>query len=422
MKFCSTFRLKGVVMKKWSISGVKIQTPDNVIKKGNIVINGSAIDSVSARAAETPLSVEPGETVVVPGLINAHDHLLGTYYPKIGNPPYINWLPWDNDLKSSPLYEERQHIENRDLYMLGAYRNLVSGVTTVSDHIPHFVAEPHYDYLPTKVIRDYALAHSVTSFALAWGDGIPVEYKKAEEGDIPFVTHIAEGFDEETVRDVDTIIRLGGLGPYSLFIHCIAFSEKDMKKVKDAGASCVWCGDSNMFMYNETADVRMMLQSGINMSIGTDSSATGGLNLLYEMKFDKALYRDIYGEELDDELILKMVTENPARGLHQDDIGMIKQGYTADLALFRDTGGTPAESVLAADLKDLRLLVIDGRPVYGDSEFSDLFRSLKVEYQEVVLDGTDKLIIGDVTGMMQRISRAVGFKKEFPFLPVDFDF
>jgi 5-methylthioadenosine/S-adenosylhomocysteine deaminase len=99
----------------------------------------------------------------------------------------------------------------------------LSGVTTVSDHIPHFVGDPFYDILPMKAIKDFALAHSVAPFALAWGDGINEEYQKAIKKDIPFITHIAEGFDAETVNDLRAIEKAGGLGENSVFVHGIAY-------------------------------------------------------------------------------------------------------------------------------------------------------------------------------------------------------
>lgn len=407
-------------MNKWAITGGTIVTPDKTIKKGSIVIDNGTFVSVS-NSGSASITLDASRSVIVPGLINAHDHLLGTYYPKIGNGPYINWLPWDNDLKSSPVYEERCQIENRDLYLLGAYRNLVSGVTLVSDHMPHFVGDQFYDILPTRAVKKFALAHSVTSFALAWGDGITVEYKKAEKEDIPFVTHIAEGFDDETKQDLSVINRLGGLGEHSVFIHCIAFSDADLDLVKERGASCVWCGDSNMFMYNKTMDARKFLKKGINLCIGTDSSATGGETLLYEMKYDKMIYQRFYDEELPDETILRMVTVNPAKALRRKDLGRIEEGYTADLCLFRDRGGSPAGSAVHGHLRDVMLVVIDGLPVYGDADYADVFDGLGVQYRRVVLDGVDKIITGDPAGLLRRISRAVGFKKEFPFLPIEFD-
>ncbi|MBN2159888.1 MAG: amidohydrolase family protein [Spirochaetes bacterium] len=408
-------------MNKWSIKGGSILTPDKTIKNGSITISNGKIARVSTGKGDGSLTIDAGKGVVVPGLINAHDHLLGTYHPKIGNGPYINWLPWDNDLKSSPVYEERCQIENRDLYLLGAYRNLVSGVTLVSDHMPHFVGDQFYDMLPMKAIKKFSMAHSVASFALAWGDGITVEYKKAVKGGLPFVTHIAEGYDDETKQDIAVINRLGGLGDHSVFIHCLAFSDADLDLVKERGASCVWCGDSNMFMYNKTMDAKKFLEKGINLCIGTDSSATGGENILYEMKFDKMIYERTYGEKLPDETILKMVTVNTAKAFWQKDLGQIAEGYIADLCVFRDRGGSPAGSVVHAHLRDVMLVVIDGRPVYGDAVYEGQFDELGVEYRRVVMDGVDKLIIGDPAALLRRISRAVGFKKEFPFLPVEFD-
>jgi len=144
------------------------------------------------------------------------------------------------------------------------------------------------------------------------------------------------------------------------------------------------------------------------------------LNLLYEMKFDKKLYKKLYGEELPDETIYRMVTVNPAKGFKLYDSGTIKEGNIADFVVVRDRGGSYINSVVSAELKDIMLVVINGMPAYGDAEYAELFKSLNVQYQEVVMDGVDKVIIGDLKGLLKRISKAVGFRKEFPFMPVEF--
>jgi hypothetical protein len=347
--------------------------------------------------------------------------LIGNYYPKVGNGPYENWLPWDNDLKSSPVYEERQQIENRDLYLLAGYRNLVSGVTSVSDHIPHFVSKPFLDIMPTQVIRDYSLAHSISSFALLWGDEIEVEYKKALDNDAPFITHIAEGFDPETLRDIQVLDKKGGLGDHSVLVHGLAFSDDDIKLIAKKGASVVWCADSNMFMFNRTGRVREWLNAGINVCIGTDSPMSGGEHLLYEMKFDREYFREFYKKELPDKQIVMMVTSNPAKAFRLKKNGKIKSGYYADLVVFANKDDDPYTSIVDADLTDVKLVVIKGKPVYGDIEYRALFDSLGVGYQEIVMDGVEKIVIGDILGVLRRISRAVGFKKEFPFMPVEFE-
>jgi len=404
-------------MSQWSIIGKGILTPDKFIKKAGIVIDDGIIEKIDSHSSFT---VE-ADGIIVPGFINSHDHLIGNYYPKVGNGPYENWLPWDNDLKSSPIYEERQQIENRDLYLLAGYRNLLSGVTTISDHIPHFVHEPFLDIMPIKVLRNYALAHSVVSFALIWGDDISVEYQKAAKEKVPFITHSGEGFDDETIHDIDTLERLGALGEYTVLIHGIAFNENDIKRIKKAGASVVWCGDSNMFMFNKTANIKLMLAYGVNVCIGTDSPMSGGENLLHEIKFDRKLYKKLFNEELSDETIVRMITVNPSYAFKLSDHGSINPGNVADFVVISRTEDNPYSAVVNAQLEDIALVVINGKPMYGDSYYKQLFDYHKVKYQEIVLRNKQKIVVGDLSGLLRRISKVVGYKKEFPFIPVEFD-
>ncbi len=408
-------------MNKWGITGVDIVTPEDHLQDASLIVSGDKIDSISEEELETPLSIEIDDGILTPGLINSHDHLLGTYYPKVGNGPYKNWLPWDNDLKSSLVYAERQQIENRDLYYLGGFRSLISGATSVSDHIPHFVQEPFVDSLPVRVIKEFALSHSVNSLALLWGDGIRAEYQKAIKEDIPYITHIAEGFDAETKNDIKTLDREGGLGDHSVLVHGLAFSNDDIKLIKERNASVVWCGDSNMFMFTKTANVKKLLETGVNVCIGTDSPMSGGEHILHEMKYDKALYKRLYKAELDDELIVQMVTANAAKAFHLKKLGKIQRGYLADFVVFNNRADSPYTSVVSARLRDVKLVVIDGKPAYGDYEYSDLFDSLKIKYQTIIIDGVRKIIIGDIIGLVKRINRAVGFDKKFPFLPIEFN-
>lgn len=409
------------MMSKWGISGVTIVTPDKEIKAASLTVSGNKIEKVSGGDLNTSISVDIEDGVLSPGLINSHDHLVGNYYPKVGNGPYTNWLPWDNDLKSSLVYAERQQIENRDLYLLAGYRNLISATTTVSDHIPHFVQDPFVDLLPMRAIKNYALIHSVNPLALIWGEGIKKEYQKAVKEDVAFITHIAEGFDEVTKQDLKTLDREGGLGDHSVLVHGLAFSDEDIKLIKQKGASVVWCADSNMFMFGRTANVKKLRETGVNLCIGTDSPMSGGENMLYEMKYGKSLYKRLYGEDLPDKEIVAMATQNGAKAFHLNKFGRIENGYIADFVVFKNRADTPYKSIVTARLADVRLVVIDGKPAYGDAEFSGLFDSLKIKYQKLRVEFVQKIVIGDLKGVLRRIDRAVGFRKEFPFMPVEFD-
>ncbi|HEY1405901.1 MAG TPA: amidohydrolase family protein [Spirochaetota bacterium] len=407
-------------MAKWSIQGAAIVSPEKITEEGSVLIEGDSITEVSARSLKVDTVVMTNDTVLCPGFINAHDHLIGNYYPKVGKGPYPNWLPWDNDLKSADVYRERQQIDNRDLHLLGGYRNLLSGVTSVHDHIPHVVHTPYLELMPLKVITRYTLAHSITPVALQWGEGIAIEHERAVKENIPFVTHCSEGFDEETVCDVATLNRLGALDEYSVLVHGLAFSKKDIELLKSRDVNVVWCADSNIFMFETTTDIKYLLEKDVNVSIGTDSPMSGGMNILEELRFDKSYYKKKYREDIPDKTLVRMVTSNPAKAFRLKRNGKVEKGYLADLTLVTRKGD-PYASIVNAELKDVRLVVIDGSPVYGDASYADLFDSLDVEYQKLRVQGTDKIIVGDLLGTLRRIDQAVGFKKKFPFMPVDYD-
>ncbi len=83
-------------MKKWVLSGSAILNPDDTAEKINIQIENGRITLVSKKEISSSINLTT-RGIISTGLINAHDHLLGNYYPKVGTGNYVNWLPWDNE-------------------------------------------------------------------------------------------------------------------------------------------------------------------------------------------------------------------------------------------------------------------------------------------------------------------------------------
>ncbi|MCE9501812.1 MAG: amidohydrolase family protein, partial [Leptospira sp.] len=300
--------------REWELANGCIVGPKILRRNYSVQVAGTKISTVT----ETTLT--PGKLrlnlkglPVYPGLFNSYDHLLGTYLPKVGvNRPYLNWLPWDNDLKSSPVFAERQQLEPEQLYYLGCYRHLISGVTSVMDHIPHFVQEPFIGSMPIRILSNYNLAHSLCSFSLNWGDGPKKEYEDAKKNNRPFVIQISEGFDPETADSLKNLHALGALGEHTVLVHGLSFTNEDIRLVKESGASLVWCPSSNLFIFNKTVDIKSVLDAGINVCLGTDTSMSGSLNIFEEIRTAREHYRNEYGEELEPKKIFQMLTVNPA--------------------------------------------------------------------------------------------------------------
>ncbi|GHU80832.1 hydrolase [Spirochaetia bacterium] len=367
-----------------------------------------------------------GASCVYPSFINTHDHLQGNYLPAVGPKPgtfYLTWLPWDNDLKTSATFTERSKLSREELYRISAYKCLFSGVTTVNDHFPQALNRQILPTLPIRAILEYGLAHESSSYDLKWGDGIEVEHKRAVKNKWPFITHLAEGFDKEAMEGVEILERLGVLDNHCLLVHGIAFSDEDIKKVAKAGASVSWCAGSNMLMFNVTCKIRKMLKAGINVTIGTDSSASGPVNFLAELHYIRELYRSMYGEDLPPKTIFEMTTINAARAFWmQDRLGTLEEGKLADMLVLRGRKDDPFENLVSASMEDIELLTLAGKPIYGEMRFLDLLGgNLPQGYTEITAAKGPMFVIGDPGALYTEARRKVGFKKILDFLPFEPD-
>jgi len=364
------------------------------------------------------------KSFVYPSLINTHDHLQGNYRPAVGPKEgnfYLTWLPWDQDLKASETFKERSNLSREDLYALSGYKCLFSGVSTVNDHFPHKLNSSILPTLPVRAIREYGIAHECTSYDLKWGDGIEVEHERAVKNKWPFITHLSEGFDSECMRNVKILEDMNLLDKNCLLIHCVGFSDEDIDKVAKAGASVSWCGFSNMFMYNVTAKIRKMIKAGINITIGTDSSATGSANLLAEIKYDRELYRKLYGEDLPAEKLFEMVTINAAKAFWmQDRIGSLEKGKLGDILVLKANDNNPYENLVNASMQDIELLVVAGEPVYGEMRFLDFFEGeLPATHTQIKVGEKTMFVKGDPAGLYREVRKKIGFKKELDYLPFE---
>ena len=391
--------------------------------KAMLGVSGDKIVTTAAKGDS--IDVDLGEkSYVYPSLINTHDHLQGNYRPAVGPPEgsfYLTWLPWDNDLKASATFTERSLMSREEIYLLSSYKCIFSGVTTVNDHFPQALNASILPTLPVRAFLEYGIAHEATSYDLQWGDGVLVEHERAVKNKWPFITHLCEGFDNEAMHSVETLEKMGVLDNHCLFIHCIGMSDEDIEKVAKAGASISLCPSSNMLMFNVTAKIRKMLKAGVNLTLGTDSSASGPANLLDEIKNLRRFYQNMYGEDLNAKTIFEMVTINSARAFWmQDMLGTLDEGKLGDIVVLKARKDDAYENLATASMEDIELLVLAGKPIYGEQRFLDIFGDgLPAGYTEIKVKNRSMFIIGDPAALYMEIRRRIGYNKVLDFLPFD---
>ena len=166
----------------------------------------------------------------------------------------------------------------------------------------------------------------------------------ALEFDVPLLTHIAETAQEvEDWREtydmpvVPWVKKLGMLDTKLLAAHCVHIDDGEIHTLQRAGAGVAHNPSSNMKLASGFAPVRDMLESGLNVGLGTDGTASNNdLDMFEEMRLATFLAKGTTGDPtaVPARMVLAMATRLGARALHLGHLtGSIENGKRADLAL-----------------------------------------------------------------------------------------
>jgi cytosine/adenosine deaminase-related metal-dependent hydrolase/SAM-dependent methyltransferase len=325
--------------------------------EGRHIATICGVSSAGEAPFDTESSVDLQGYLLLPGLINAHDHLEFALFPRLGRGGYQNFMEWAEDIHHSHAAEIARHRQVPKPVRLwwGGIRNILCGVTTVCHHNP-YEAEVFSDGFIVRVLKDYEWAHS-----LPLDPGAALKKKLGREGQ-PFFIHLAEGIDELSAREIFDLHKAGALDAHTVVIHGLGLGPKGTDLLCAAGAGLIWCPSSNLFLFGKAMSSEEIGQFP-KVALGSDSPLTAQGDLLDEVRCAHQFMGTPAAQ------LYSYVTQQPARilGLRNGE-GAFRIGSTADFIAIRDTGLTPAETLPTFSCRDIELVVLAGRVQLASAE------------------------------------------------------
>ncbi len=350
-----------------------------VLEHQAVILQGSRIAAVVSqaeadqkfRARET---ISLNQHVVLPGLINLHGHTAMSLFRGMADDlPLMTWLNEHIWPAEARFVSEQFVADGTRLAMAEMIR---TGTTTFSDM--YFFPE-----VTAQVAHDAGMRAQVCfplmDMPTVWGSG-PDEYLRKgadliaewrhDEFIMPAIgphapytvsdqplnaalalsqqtgaaiqIHLHEtAFEVEDAlkasgqRPIARMADLGILGSNSQYVHMTQINESDLAHLSRAGGHIVHCPESNLKLASGLCPVQKLIDSGLNVTIGTDGAASNNdLDLFGELKTAAMLAKVVAGDAsaLSAHSALEMATLNGARALgREQELGSLVAGKLADL-------------------------------------------------------------------------------------------
>jgi len=406
-----------------SVAGGRVLRPDLSVERADLLIDQSAGEileigpDLAGTAAET---LDATDSLVVPGLVNAHTHAAMTLLRGwADDKPLDRWLREDIWPAEAALTPEDVRAGTE----LGLLEMIRSGTTAFADmyfEVPEVVAAIEAAGLRARVghgvvtvgkedeaaqadleeavavarefdgAADGRIRTAVTPHSLTTVDepSLREAAREARDAGVPIHLHANETREEvepiveaRGVRPLAYADDLGLLGGDDFLAHGVHLDDDEIDLLARRGTAVVHCPASNMKLASGMAPVQRLLDAGATVALGTDGAASNNdLDMFDELR-DAAMLGKLAADAADAvpaSAALRMATANGADAVGLPG-GELRPGAAADLAVVDLDAPhlTPEHDPVsllayAARGSDVCHTVCDGRVLMRDREVETL--------------------------------------------------
>jgi cytosine/adenosine deaminase-related metal-dependent hydrolase len=374
----------------WGIHGRVVPMSDDPALRSTPVFTGrvwiaddGTVAAVTKGTAHPPAGfeqapvVDVGTDLVLPGLIDLHNHLAYNTLPLWSEPdqatPFLHHDSWTRapSYAASTTWPAYGLITScpHELLAYVETKAIVGGTTSVQGSPPR---NKPPDGMLVRNIEDETFgthdpnlvyASVLTEKPAALADSA----NKMRTGSA-FVYHCAEGQRGSIVaREFTDAANAGCLQPTFVAVHTNAVDPAAYARWTTPGA-IAWSPFSNLWLYGQTTDVTTAREHGISVCLGSDWAPSGTKNVQGELKSAR-LVSDAQDLGLTDHDLVAMVTSGPGDVLkraYDRQLGRLVPGAVADVLVLRASRSTePFHRIVTATEDDVQLVVVGGVPRYG---------------------------------------------------------
>ena len=256
--------------------------------------------------------------------------------------------------------------------------------------------------------------------------------------DIPLHTHISETAAEvENVRKesgmpvVPYVKKRGIFDAKVIAAHCVHIDEGEMRTIQHAHAGIAHNPSSNLKLASGFANVKRMLEVGVNVGIGTDGPASNNdLDMIEEIRLASMVAKCASGDPtaLPAKQTLAMATCIGAKAVHIDHLtGSLVPEKRADLILIginevhnspnfrRNPEGIYAQIIYAAKSTDISDVMVNGQWLMLDRQLLTLDEEVLLKEAQVYAGKIDTFLVEREKSVLSKLIAIGGASEEESF-------